>query len=299
VSSMDSKAALVFGSGQVARAVYRVGMPKWKVVLVPHSMVDIRSVESVRTVVEKEQCSIIINAAAFTNVEKSEVSEDECYAVNRDGPANIAIAAAAYNLPMLHLSTDYVFDGGQSRKYNELDLPKPKNVYGASKFSGERRIQKLIDRYIIIRTSWVFSAEGTNFLNKILSSLSVHREVKVVADQIGCPTPAVSIAQVLLRISEGILEGRNEWGLYHYCGNPQTSWYGFAKTIFSYAEKRGIKVPKLTEISTGEYESMVDRPPHVVMECSKIKDIWGIEQPDWRPKVDEFLEMKWPKGNLI
>ena len=295
---MDSKIALVFGSGQVARALYQAKIPGWKVVLVPHSAVDIRSTESVRSVVGKERCSIIINAAAFTNVENAEISSDECYAVNSDGPANIAIAAAAYNLPMLHLSTDYVFDGGKSGNYTELDLPNPKNVYGSSKFSGERRVQELIDRYIILRTSWVFSLEGTNFLNKMLSSLSLHQEVRVVGDQIGCPTPAISIAEVLLGISEGIVGGRNEWGLYHYCGVPQTSWYGFAEKIFLDAEKRGIKVPRLTQISTSEYKSLVDRPQQVVMGCTKIKDIWGIEQPDWRPRVHEFLEMKWPKGNL-
>ena len=120
----------------------------------------------------------------------------------------------------------------------------------------------------------------------------------MVGDQIGCPTPAISIAEVLLGISEGIVGGRNEWGLYHYCGMPQISWYGFAETIFLDAEKRGIKVPRLTQISTSEYKSLVDRPQQVVMECTKIKDIWGIEQPDWRPRVHEFLERKWPKGNL-
>ena len=296
--SVGSKVALVFGSGQVARALYQAGLQGWKVILVPHSVVDIRNSESVRGVVEKERCSIVINAAAFTDVESSEISSDECYAVNSDGAANIAIAAAAHNLPMLHLSTDYVFDGGKSGNYTELDLPNPKNVYGCSKLSGERRVQELIDRYIILRTSWVFSSEGTNFLNKMISSLSLHQEARVVDDQIGCPTPAISIAEVLLRISEGIVRGKNDWGLYHYCGMPQTSWYRFAETIFLDAEKRGIKVPRLTQISTSEYESLVDRPQRVVMECTKIKDIWGIKQPDWRPRLHEFLEMKWPKGNL-
>ena len=296
--TVTSKVALVFGSGQIARALYQMEKGEWKVILAPHSLVDIRDFAGVKAVVQEARASIVINAAAFTSVERAEALSKECYSVNSDGPANIAQAAAAADLPMLHISSDYVFDGSKIGPYTELDSPKPKNVYGSSKFSGEQKIQEILESYIVLRTSWVFASEGANFLNKMVSLIREGHEVKVVDDQIGCPTPAVCVAKVLLNLAEKIMNGKNDWGVYHYCGLPKTSWYGFAKSIFLNAEERGVKVPKLTGVSSNEYKDLVDRPRKVVMECTRIKDIWGIEQPDWRPRVPEYLGLKWPEGNL-
>ena len=289
--------ALVFGSGQVAQELSWANIPGWKIVLTPHSSVDICCLEAVRTAMEERNYSVVINAAAFTNVRESEKSPKKCLSVNRDGAANIAIVASEKSVPMLHLSTDYVFDGRKKDYYFEQDVANPKNVYGASKLAGENKIREFCSKHIIVRTSWVFSSHGDNFLNTMASLFNKRRYIDVVDDQIGCPTPANSIAKMLLQLSQQIMDGKDRWGLYHYCGSPEISWYDFAKRIFYGARKKDIVVPSVRKISTAEYEKQVDRPLRVVMDCSAIKSSWGVEQPDWRPAVDEYIQLKLSGGD--
>ncbi|SVE31114.1 uncharacterized protein METZ01_LOCUS483968, partial [marine metagenome] len=224
--------ALVFGSGQVAQELSRANIPGWKIVLTPHSSVDICCLKAVRTAMATRNYSVVINAAAFTDVKESEKQPKKCLSVNRDGAANIAIIASERSVPMLHLSTDYVFDGRKKDYYFEQDVATPKNVYGASKLAGEQKIREYCSKHIIVRTSWVFSSHGNNFLNTMASLFNKRRDVDVVGDQIGCPTPASSIAKMLLQLSQQIVDGKDSWGVYHYCGRPEISWYDFAKRIF-------------------------------------------------------------------
>ena len=289
--------ALVFGSGQVAQELSRANIPGWEIVLTPHSSVDICCLKAVKTAMKARNYSVVINAAAFTDVKESEKQPEKCLSVNRDGAANIAIAASETSVPMLHLSTDYVFDGHKKDYYFEHDVANPKNVYGVSKLAGENKIREFSSKHVILRTSWVFASHGNNFLNTMVSLFNKTSCIDVVDDQIGCPTPASSIAKMLLKLSQKITDGRDRWGVYHYCGYPEISWYDFAKKIFYDAAKRGIIVPNLRKISTDEYDKQVDRPLRVVMNCSAIKTVWGVEQPDWRPAVEKYIELKLSKGD--
>lgn len=289
--------ALIFGSGQVAEELSRVNQANWKIVVIPRSSVDIRCFKAVREVMEKNDCSIVINTAAFTDVEQSENCYEECFSVNRDGAANIAIAASKMNAPFIHLSTDYVFDGRKETYYCEPDRTNPLNVYGQSKLAGENEIRNLASMHIIVRTSWVFASHGKNFLTTMLKSFGKSKEVNVVDDQIGCPTPAPSIARMLLKIGQQILDGSDSWGVYHYCGYPEVSWYGLADKIFSTARSKGVIVPRLNRITTADYAGIVSRPLRVVMNCAEIKRIWNIQQPDWKNGVEECLSRALPGGH--
>ena len=191
-----------------------------------------------------------------------------------------------------HSTSNYTihFDGSNVGKYRETDTTKPINVYGASKLAAEYKIKEIWCNHIIVRTSWIFAAHGNNFLNTIIRLLKEQKTVTVVDDQIGCPTPARSIAKMLLSLSDQVVNGREIWGTFHYCGRPETSWYDFAKEIFTCAGKLGCVLPPLEPISTKDYESEVTRPLKVVMDCTAIRRECGIDKPEWRPMIREYVE---------
>ena len=249
---------------------------------------DITDVDRVEAVFAEHRPAIVINAAAYTQVDRAEHEAALAFAINRDGVANLAAACRGLAIPLLHVSTDYVFDGTKQGAWVETDPVAPLGVYGASKAEGEEMLRNTLEQHVILRTSWVFSANGNNFVKTMLRLGRERDELGIVDDQRGCPTSARSIARVLLLIAERSLRGENiEWGTYHYCNRPDTTWYGFAREIFEQAEDH--VAPGLKPIATSDYPTPARRPRNSVLDCSRLQPLIGNELVDWRDELADVL----------
>ena len=233
----------------------------------------------------------VINAAAYTAVDKAESNRSAAFALNADAPREMAVASAAAGISLLHVSTDYVFDGKAETAYRETDPCAPLSVYGASKLAGEIAVREHLPRHLILRTSWVFSPFGGNFVRTMLRLGSERDELGVVGDQVGGPTAAADIALALCRIVTEMASGKGEYGTYHYSGFPFVSWHGFAERIFQQAGKLGLKTPdSVRMITTAQYTTPAPRPGNSMLNCGAIKRDWGIEQPSWETALDRCIE---------
>src|SRR3990167_4365122 len=220
------------GNGQVAYEIVHLAQQKKHRILAPsRDVLDITDSKAVTRAVQEFHPDVVINAAAYTRVDQAEKEQAEAYAVNCEGAKNLAIVCAEIERPLLHLSTDYVFDGKKTHPYLETDPIAPVNLYGDSKWQGEEAIREQCEQHIILRTSAVFGSHGVNFVKTILRLASEREELRIVADQITCPTPASAIAETLLKLATF-----SRWGTYHYCGSPAVSWYDFEKKIIQLAE---------------------------------------------------------------
>jgi dTDP-4-dehydrorhamnose reductase len=227
----------------------------------------------------------VVNCSAYTAVDQAETEQEAAHRVNAIGPANIAAACAAAGVPLLHISTDYVFDGESPHPAREDDPPRPLSVYGRSKLGGETAVREALGRHIILRTSWVFSAHGENFVRTILRLARTQSEVRVVNDQVGGPTAAHDVAGAILTIiGAASREGFVGWGTYHYAGTPAVSWYEFACAIVAGS---GTAV---SPIATRNYPRPARRPMNSVLDCSRIFRVFGIRQPDWPPALATVRE---------
>jgi dTDP-4-dehydrorhamnose reductase len=231
-----------------------------------------------------EDASLLVNCTAYTAVDKAESEAELAFAVNATAPEQMARVCAAQGVPLVHISTDYVFDGSGDRPWREDDLTAPLGVYGRSKLAGETAVAEQLDRHVILRTSWVFSAHGANFVKTMRRLGATRPELTVVDDQRGGPTAAADIAEAILTIAERIRDGSTAWGTYHYSGGPATTWCGFAKAILA-------DVPAVTvrPIPTSAYPTPARRPLNSVLDCAKIERAFGIAQPDWRPALEAVL----------
>jgi dTDP-4-dehydrorhamnose reductase len=282
---------LILGAmGQVGRElVARQYLDDRRIIGIPRAEVDVRSRDQLRDLVSDRDPAIVINAAAFTAVDRAESAREEALAINRDGSANVAAVCNAAGIPLLHISTDYVFDGCNAAPYRESDPVCPIGAYGASKLAGERAIQRESERYVILRTAWIFSAHGTNFLKAILRLARERPVLRVVDDQTGCPTPASAIADALLKISQQLNRGNTSWGVYHYTGAPAITWYGFARAIVAAASDCLRQVPRIEPIATSEYPTPARRPANSVLDCTKAALTFGLVPPDWRVGLGELV----------
>ncbi len=262
------------------------------IVAVNHSELDISNESSIKALVAHVKPTVIINAAAYTAVDRAETDSATAFAVNRDGPLYLARACAKANIPLLHVSTDYVFDGKKPTPYLETDTPNSQNVYGQSKLEGEIAVSATLNKYITLRTAWVFSATGHNFVRTILRLAKERDELSVVADQTGAPTWAGDIAEVLLEIVDRIHQGKDvTWGLYHYTGSPATTWHAFAEAICERVLELGMleKKPLIKPISTTEYPTIAKRPQNSILTCEHIQKELRISQADWRKGLKQVL----------
>ena len=237
---------------------------------------DICQLEQVRTAVNHIRPDIVINAAAFTQVDQAETHQEAAYRGNALGPRNLALATNEMNIPLLHFSTDYVFDGSQSRPYHEFDRPNPLSVYGQSKLAGEKEVQKGNPRHFIVRTAWLYHIVGKNFPQTILR-LANQEEVRVVHDQFGSPTFAPHLAQAVSRLLD-----TEAYGTYHLSGSGGTSWYDFTKALY---HVRGIQT-SVTPITTAEYPLPAPRPAYAVL--TSLQDP-SIMLPPWEEGVRDFV----------
>ena len=254
---------------------------------------DITDADQVAAVVALLKPGMIINAAAYTHVDNAETHSEQAFAVNREGAARLAEAARYACIPLLHISTDYVFSGEAREPYREEDEVEPTGVYGASKLAGEEAIRAVLDEHLILRTSWVYGAHGHNFVKTMLRLGRQRDSLSVVADQFGCPTQAGSIADVLLQLAQRYArEGALAWGLYHYSGRLPCTWFDFAVEIFRQAAVKGMlpKQPQVSSITTAQYPTPARRPAWSVLDCTRFETTFGIATHDWHEELSVVLD---------
>ncbi len=281
--------ALVFGAtGQVARALAR-SAPARRIDarFLARADADLADPDACARAVQAADADVVLNAAAYTAVDRAEDEPDLAHTVNAAAPAAMATAAAARGLPFLHLSTDYVFDGAPGRPWREDDPTGPLGAYGASKLAGEQAIAAATPDHAILRTAWVFSADGTNFVKTMLRVGQSRPELRVVGDQTGGPTAAADIAAALWTVAESWTAGRGRPGIFHFAGAPATTWAGFAAEIFARSGRPDR--PRIVPIATADYPTKAVRPANSVLDCARIAAAYGIAQPDWRPALDAVL----------
>lgn len=279
---------LVTGAnGQIGHCLQQQLYQKnWAFSAFTRTELDITDSQAVNQIVQRLRPDIIINAAAYTAVDKAEQERELAYAVNRDGPANLARAAKDVNAAIFHISTDYVFSGEATGAYKEDAPTNPQGVYGQSKLAGELAVAAANDKHIILRTAWVFGEHGNNFVKTMIRLGKIKDVLNIVADQKGSPTFADDIAKVLLVVAQHYFEGKPiPWGTYHYSGQPYVSWYGFAREIFTEVEQAGLyvkPVPQLNAITTAEYPTPAKRPANSKLDCKKIEQAFGVTPSDWQ-----------------
>ncbi|MEE8393992.1 MAG: dTDP-4-dehydrorhamnose reductase [Rhodospirillales bacterium] len=251
---------------------------------------DITKNDQVAEAFAEHRPDIVINAAAFTDVDGAENNAQAAFAVNRDGPAALAGACRSSGAALIHLSTDFVFDGKAGRPYKEDDVISPLSVYGKSKAEGEAVIAEIIERHVIIRTSLVFSPYRNNFVKSILEQARNKDELRVVDDQVGSPTPASDMADALLIVAAAVSGGKNEWGVFHYCGEPPLSRHDFAAAIIEAAGPNVDNSPRLLPAVSGDFPDAAARPAYSVLDCGRINRVFGIEQPGWRSALPAVVD---------
>ena len=280
------KVLVTGANGQLGSAIQFVAKAYEKTisfVFCSSSDLDITNIDSVLSVLKTNSYNYCINCAAYTNVDKAEENEEQAYAINSVGAKNLAIACSTYNITLVHISTDFVFSGKQDYPYVETDKAEPLGVYGSSKLNGEKNIKNHLNNFYIIRTSWLYSEFGSNFMKSMLKLGIERKPLSVVRDQLGSPTYAVDLSKFIIYLIEN---DTHEYGLYHYTNEGHVSWYDFAKVIF---EKSNIKTT-LIPIASTEYPTLAKRPSYSVLDNTKVKKTFSIEIPFWKSSLQVALE---------
>lgn len=255
---------------------------------------DITNAGQVNEVVNKYQPNVIINAAAYTAVDKAESEVELANAINNVGPKNLAKVASNINAVILHLSTDYVFDGNKDGLYLETDKVNPQSIYGQTKLAGEQSIAQECAAHIILRTAWVFSENGNNFVKTMLRLAQTRDTLAVVGDQFGGPTYAGDIAKTLIDITQQLQQGSTKFGVYNYSGYPHVSWKEFASKIFEKALSKNLIQSPITvnSILTADYPTPAKRPANSKLDCNKIKTDFSIQPSDWETSLNTIQQYK-------
>ncbi|QYJ79932.1 dTDP-4-dehydrorhamnose reductase [Shewanella acanthi] len=282
-------------NGQVGHCLTERLNHQVEVLALDYEGLDITNRGAVFSTVTEFQPDYIINAAAHTAVDRAEQEVELSYAINCDGPSYLAQAAKECGAVMLHISTDYVFDGTGDRPYQESDSCGPQGIYGLSKLAGEQAVAEHCPRHLILRTAWVFGEHGNNFVKTMLRLAERRDELSVVGDQFGGPTYAGDIADALVTMVQYLEQGNQaKWGVYHFSGMPYASWFDFASTIFKVAELHDVlsKQPKLSAIPTSAYPTPAKRPVNSRLDCSKIENQFGIKPSDWNTALNNIKAYK-------
>lgn len=285
---------LILGSqGQLGRCLYdQFSQTDYELIYHSRADTDIADLTETSENLIALNPDIVVNATAYTAVDLAETHESLAYQVNHFAVDNLASQCEKIGSFLIHVSTDYVFDGTASRPYKEEDKTNPKSVYGASKLAGEIAIQRTDCRFLIIRTSWVFSEYGNNFFKTMLRLGAERETLSIVGDQIGCPTYAQDIASLIVDLIPRIEKGSVESGVYHFCGDTACSWYQFAKEIFAQADQLGYRTPKQVQsIATKDYPTPAKRPGYSVFDCTKIENTFNISRSNWRFGIDRVLSI--------
>ncbi|KAB0498483.1 dTDP-4-dehydrorhamnose reductase [Pseudomonas moorei] len=284
------KILIVGQHGQVSRELQRRLGVVGELIVPGRDQLDLTLPDQIRQQVQHVRPDLIINAAAHTAVDLAESEPQTAFAINAIAPGILAQEALSLGIPLIHYSTDYVFDGTKVGPYNEEDRPNPLGVYGKSKLAGERAITDVQGKHLILRTSWVYSAHGRNFLLTMQRLMQEKPELRIVADQIGAPTWAGTIAQSTLALIERWQRDEAApWGTYHLSAQGETSWFGFAQAIGEALRKQGKTCAELLPIPSSEYPTPATRPLNSRLDCSRLQHEWGVRQPDWRTALHECL----------
>ncbi len=268
--------------GQVSRELQLLFSSRHELIVLGREQLDLADTERLREAIRRLQPELIINAAAHTAVDAAESEPEAAFAINAIAPGVIAEEAAALDVPLIHYSTDYVFDGSKPTAYDEDDVPNPLGVYGRSKLAGEQAITAVGGKHLILRTSWVYSQHGRNFLLTMQRLLQEREQLSVVADQIGAPTWAGSIAAATGQLIERWQTAQTAaWGVYHFTARGETSWFGFTEAIATQLLAQGKPVAQLTAIATREYPTPAQRPLNSRLDCTRLERDWGVSLPDW------------------
>lgn len=279
---------LCFGrTGQLARELDALSGPGLAVRCLSREEADLADPAACAARVAGAEADVVINAAAYTAVDRAENEPDLAHAVNAVAPGAIAAACAARGLPFLHVSTDYVFDGSGERPWREDDPTGPLGVYGRTKLAGERAVAAAGGAHAILRTAWVFSPHGTNFVKTMLRVGAERERLTVVDDQHGGPTPADAIAAALVVMARAMAEGRGETGVFHFSGAPDVTWCGFARAVF--ARTGWARVPEIVPIATADWPTPARRPANSRLDCRRIAAAYGLERPDWGAGLDRCI----------
>jgi dTDP-4-dehydrorhamnose reductase len=281
---------LLGAGGQLGQEIIaRAPMFKTDVVARSRAETDITDAGRVAAAIGEAVPNVVLNAAAYTKVDKAESEPEEAHRVNAVGAGLVAKACAAAGIPLIHVSTDYVFDGKKTSPYIESDRTAPLGVYGASKLAGEEAIRVDHRKHLILRTSWVYGIYGANFLKTMLRLAGERSELRVVADQRGSPTSTRDLADVVLQLSPRVQEDL-PWGTYHFSGQGETNWYQFADEIFK-ARERWVGVrPKVLPITTDEYPTAARRPLNSVLDNTLFGNTFGLQAKPWRDSVQETVD---------
>ncbi|MEO1657803.1 MAG: dTDP-4-dehydrorhamnose reductase [Pseudomonadota bacterium] len=287
-------------SGQVAQSLLQAASRDVTLELRGRPDFDITDKQSIAAAVDAFGPDIVINAAAYTAVDQAEDDRDAAFAANALGPQNLAEVTADQGLPLIHLSTDYVFDGSGTEPYREDQPTAPIGVYGESKLAGEDAVAAANPSHVIARTAWVYGAHGKNFLKTMLRVGSTNDELRVVDDQHGAPTSSHTIAETLLRIAHAVKEadGETPFGLYHLVASGACSWADFAAAIFDESAARGGPAAKVARITTEEYPTKAARPAYSVLDTSKLQSSFGVTLPDWREPIGPIVAKVLEEGSF-
>ncbi|MDQ3288606.1 MAG: dTDP-4-dehydrorhamnose reductase [Pseudomonadota bacterium] len=292
------KILLLGGAGQVGTELRRSLAPLGELVTTtrdgqlqdgaPAVALDLSDTDAIAPLLVRIRPDVVVNATAYTAVDRAESEPETAFRVNAEAPARIAAACAQGGATLIHLSTDYVFDGRGTQPYREDDPTCPLGVYGASKLAGEQAIVASGADHLILRTAWVYALHGQNFLRTMLRVGAERDELRVVADQVGSPTPAWLIADVIAAV---LSQGMRESGVRHLVASGQTSWHGFAEAIFAEAHARELiaRVPRVLPITTAEYPTPAQRPACSVLDTQRLQRDYGISLPDWREALRRTL----------
>ena len=287
--TLDHPVLVTGGTGQLASAlahapgILRVGRPAF----------DFDRPDTIEATFRAAAPRLVVNAAAYTAVDAAETDADAAYRANAAGPAILARLCSAADIPLIHVSTDYVFDGTKPTPYVEIDPVAPQGVYGASKLAGEEAVRQSRGNSIILRTAWVYAATGKNFVRTMLAVGKIRDRLTVVADQHGCPTTAADLAEAVLAIIERI--DQTGWdpsyeGIFHAAGTGATTWFGLAVATFEEAARHGAKVPAVEPIATADWPTPAKRPANSRLNCTRMHDVFGVRLPHWRESLTRTVD---------
>ena len=301
------KMMILGAAGQLGKELCELAVD-FDVAAYDRQALDITDANAVLLAIKKERPDCVVNAAAYTAVDKAESDSQSAFLINEVGAKNIAQACQVVSTRLIHISTDYVFNGEKDSPYNVKDPADPQSVYGMSKYNGEQAVRATLPQHIILRVSWVFGQHGNNFVKSILRLARERDELKIVADQLGCPTSTVNIANVIFQIASKICGEKfkeKRFGTYHYCDAPETTWFGFASAIVEAAriveaentevmlQKKSpekIKVKQIIPIMTHEYPTTAKRPVNSRLDTAEIEKRFGIKRAEWRPELDLLIK---------
>lgn len=285
------KILLTGAQGQLGRAIIALAVSPIQLLAFSRREFDICELEAVRTGIAQHRPQLVINAAAYTAVDRAEQEQPQAFAVNAHGVKNLALACKEYEVPVIHLSTDYVFAGNQETAYTEEAPTCPVNVYGRSKAAGEEFLQAIWEKHLIIRVSWLFGHHGHNFVKTMLGLATQQPKLRVVSDQYGYPTFVPDLAKTLLLLAEHVQSARAQWGIFHYRGDQALSWFDFAQEIVSQARLyASLRCQEILAIRSLDYAQPAKRPQNALLNMDKIQRIYGIEPSPWRSGLTQMIK---------